>query len=105
MTKPKPATGPLADGARVGRLPPPRPPRAGGPAMAQLIHTRPAGPHVNPDSIVAGRALLSCLPMLLIVGVLVAAGGTQAGLIAPAVVVSAVVGLLMFGALNDRPPR
>ncbi len=72
--------------------------------MADVIHPVPtAGSPRISDAVIAGRVVLSCLPMLVIVGVLVAAGGTQAGFMIPAVVAGAVIGMLMFGSLNDRP--
>jgi hypothetical protein len=43
--------------------------------------------------------------MLVIAVVLLTAGGTKAGLLIPAIVAGAGVGMLMFTALTERPLR
>lgn len=53
----------------------------------------------------AALALVCCLPMLVIAVVLLTAGGTRAGLLIPAIGAGAMIGMLMFGSLAERPHR
>jgi len=48
-------------------------------------------------------ALVCCLPVLVIAIALLTAGGTSFGLLVPALVAGAVIGMLMFMTLGDRP--
>jgi H+/Cl- antiporter ClcA len=66
------------------------------------IETAAAAP-VHSRSFFQGLGIVCGLPVLVIAAVLVAAGGTRAGLIVPAIVAGAVIGLLMFSTLGESP--
>ena len=57
----------------------------------------------HPDA--AALAIICCIPLALIAIVLLAAGGTRVGLLVPALTCGAMIGILMFLAFWDRPPR
>jgi hypothetical protein len=44
-----------------------------------------------------------CLPMVLIAGGLIAAGGTRLGLLIPAITVGAMIGVMLFLGRLDKP--
>jgi uncharacterized membrane protein len=46
-----------------------------------------------------------CLPMVLIAGVLIAAGGTRLGLLIPAITVGAMIGVMLFIGRIEGPSR
>lgn len=69
-------------------------------ASTTHIHPDPAAP-THSRSFLQSLGILCCLPVLVIAIVLVAAGGTRPGLIVPALVAGAVIGLLTFITVGD----
>jgi hypothetical protein len=53
----------------------------------------------------AGLAAICCVPMVVIAAVLVAAGGTSAGFLVPAIVAGAMIGVFMFTGATERSHR
>jgi hypothetical protein len=53
----------------------------------------------------AALIAIYCLPMVLIAGGLIAAGGTRLGLLIPAITVGAMIGVMLFIGRTDKPSR
>lgn len=57
----------------------------------------------KPEPVPTALIAVYCLPMLLIAGGLVAAGGTRLGLLIPAITVGAMIGVMLFiGRIEKR---
>ena len=57
----------------------------------------------DPERFPAALIAVYCLPMLLIAGGLIAAGGTRLGLLIPAITVGAMIGVMMFIGRIEKP--
>lgn len=65
------------------------------------IEHGPADSHPN----LAVLLIVCCLPLVAIAAVLVSAGGTRVGFLAPALVCGVMIGILMFMRAWDGPAR
>ena len=59
----------------------------------------------NAEPFPAALIVVYCLPMLLIAGGLIAAGGTRLGLLIPAITVGAMIGVMLFIGRFEKPSR
>jgi hypothetical protein len=57
------------------------------------------------ERVPAVMIVVYCLPMVLIAGVLIAAGGTRLGLLIPAITVGAMIGVMLFIGRIEGPSR
>jgi hypothetical protein len=72
---------------------------------ARTVQSRAEDPQQVSRSNTVGLAVVCCIPMLVIAVILLAAGGTKAGLMISAITAGAGIGMLMFVSLRERPLR
>jgi sugar phosphate permease len=70
--------------------------------MAQL-HPTPEDREQNVKQPSVGLMAVCCLPMIAIAVILIVAGGTGAGFMIPAITSGAMIGVMMYISLRDKP--
>ena len=73
--------------------------------MTEPDRRRGALKQANAEAVSAALIAVYCLPMLLIAGGLIAAGGTQLGLLIPAITIGAMIGVMLFIGRIEPPSR